>query len=210
MLARGEKRAGKGAKTMSIQPEQVNSFCRGQENRGYHKAHALAAALTLALACGLCTIEPQTIRAEHGSLRNGIESVEQLCAAPCELEWLVRWRPLSDPNNTQPDNYGTRGNVNPYPGAIGTLKPGHSSSNSSSTIFSWQAKWRGFSASPMPSLRRRASRRSYALAYRFRPRRGPVQFLHRPSNIKVRGRLDSLRRILDVCWTAREGKSASL
>ena len=29
----------------------------------------------------------------------------------------------SNPNGTQLDNYGTRGNVNPYTGAIGTRSP---------------------------------------------------------------------------------------
>lgn len=28
------------------------------------------------------------------------------------------------PNNTQLDNYGTRGNLNPYTGAIGSRRPG--------------------------------------------------------------------------------------
>lgn len=29
----------------------------------------------------------------------------------------------TNPNNTQMDNYGTRGNVNPYTGAVGTRTP---------------------------------------------------------------------------------------
>ena len=29
----------------------------------------------------------------------------------------------TNPNNTQYDNYGTRGNVNPYTGAVGTRSP---------------------------------------------------------------------------------------
>lgn len=29
----------------------------------------------------------------------------------------------TNPNNTQFDNYGTRGNVNPYTGAVGTRTP---------------------------------------------------------------------------------------
>jgi hypothetical protein len=29
----------------------------------------------------------------------------------------------TNPNNTQMDNYGTRGNVNPYTGAVGTRNP---------------------------------------------------------------------------------------
>lgn len=29
----------------------------------------------------------------------------------------------TNPNNTQLDNYGTRGNVNPYTGAVGTRSP---------------------------------------------------------------------------------------
>ena len=29
----------------------------------------------------------------------------------------------TNPNNTQMDNYGTRGNVNPYTGAVGTRAP---------------------------------------------------------------------------------------
>jgi hypothetical protein len=31
----------------------------------------------------------------------------------------------TNPNNTQRDNYGTRGNVNPYTGAPGTRSPGY-------------------------------------------------------------------------------------
>jgi hypothetical protein len=29
----------------------------------------------------------------------------------------------TNPNNTQFDNYGTRGNINPYTGAVGTRSP---------------------------------------------------------------------------------------
>lgn len=31
----------------------------------------------------------------------------------------------SSPNNTTLDNYGTRGNVNPYTGQVGTRSPGY-------------------------------------------------------------------------------------
>jgi hypothetical protein len=31
----------------------------------------------------------------------------------------------TNPNSTQTDNYGTRGNVNPYTGAVGTRNPQH-------------------------------------------------------------------------------------
>jgi hypothetical protein len=31
----------------------------------------------------------------------------------------------TNPNSTQSDNYGTRGNVNPYTGAVGTRNPQH-------------------------------------------------------------------------------------
>jgi hypothetical protein len=31
----------------------------------------------------------------------------------------------TNPNNTQMDNYGTRGNVNPYTGVTGTRTPGY-------------------------------------------------------------------------------------
>jgi hypothetical protein len=31
----------------------------------------------------------------------------------------------TNPNSTQTDNYGTRGNVNPYTGAVGTRNPTH-------------------------------------------------------------------------------------
>ncbi|HMF47496.1 MAG TPA: hypothetical protein VK603_02560 [Candidatus Saccharimonadales bacterium] len=31
----------------------------------------------------------------------------------------------TNPNSTQSDNYGTRGNFNPYTGAVGTRNPQH-------------------------------------------------------------------------------------
>ena len=31
----------------------------------------------------------------------------------------------TNPNNTQLDNYGTRGNLNPYTGTYGTRRPGY-------------------------------------------------------------------------------------
>lgn len=81
--------------------------------------------MKIAIACALIVASVGTASAQYlGGYGTGSNSRSHSVSGYVNSQGTyVQPHRATNPNNTQMDNYGTRGNLNPYTGAVGTRAP---------------------------------------------------------------------------------------